>query len=478
MLSSRALLLSLGVAGLCLSSPDPCDALITGGTDNQPRLTEGSQPGVGAVFNVPGRVAWWEGPPFGGGQYHAECRGDADTFNDVLQDFAKIEAAKKVLVIHDGSGASFWLNMNREPAKVEAARVDWIFVAWRIASWEQMRNFPPSLRAVNPDPNQKEPVPQIDVYVGGQIDWDQVDVPEGIVIDDQRLSVHGFSATDGRVLKGVVSEVGTGKPLRATVEIQQRKPAVANSGRRSSQAEWVTVKTTTADATGGWSITNTPTGSSRIVAHSDGYVSRIVQYVSSTGEPEFSQHDSALAKQSHVSGRVIDKNGQPIAGAEVSIGDTSTDDEDRYIALEIGKVTTDEKGSFEIVGVPEGWARVFARKLGYCRRGLTPTEIVPCHAVHITLERSGTVEVEVEFAEGKRPKGYIVNIEPEGGSKVGSWGGSGNIDDKNIRTFENVPSGAYTITSRPNPGSTRETTSPKTIVVKPGETTYVLIQAK
>lgn len=478
MLSSRTLLLSLGVAGLFLSLPNPCDALIMGGTDNQPRLTEGSQPGVAAVFNVPGRVAWWEGPPFGGGQYHAECRGDADTFNDVLQDFAKIEAVKKVLVIHDGSGASFWLNMNREPAKVEAARIDWVFVAWRIDSWERMRNFPPSLRATNPDPNQKEPVPQIDVYLGGQIDWDQVDVPEGIVIDDQRLSVHGFSATDGRVLKGVVSEVGTGKPLLATVEIQQRKPAVANSGRRSSQAEWVTVKTTTADTKGSWAITNTPAGSSRIVARAEGYVSRIVQYVSSTGEPEFSQHDSALAKQSHVSGRVIDKNGQPIAGAEVSIGDTSTDDEDRYSTLDIAKVQTDASGRFEFAGVPQGWARVFARKTGYCRRGLSPTEIVPSDGVEIMLELSGTVEVEVEFPNGKRPKGYIVDIEPEGGSKVGSWGGSGNINEKNIRTFKNVPPDTYTITSRPNPGSTRETTSPKTVVVKPGETTYVLIQAK
>ena len=56
-------------------------ALITGGEGNTPLADPGWPRGAAAIFNVGARVAWWEGPPFGGGQWHAECRGDAQAFN-------------------------------------------------------------------------------------------------------------------------------------------------------------------------------------------------------------------------------------------------------------------------------------------------------------------------------------------------------------------------------------------------------------
>jgi hypothetical protein len=50
----------------------------------------------------------------------------------------------------------------------------------------------------------------------------------------------------------------------------------------------------------------------------------------------------------------------------------------------------------------------------------------------------------VDFTGKVRPGGYIVSMEPEGGSKIGSYGGSGNIDAEGRMTFKDVPPGKYT----------------------------------
>ena len=107
--------------------PATASALILGGTGNDPLGDPGWPVGAAAVFNVRSRVAYWEGPPFGGGQWHAECRGNTDAFNEALEKFARIEAKRKQLVVHDGVGRSFWLNLNDEEEQRRAARMDWKF---------------------------------------------------------------------------------------------------------------------------------------------------------------------------------------------------------------------------------------------------------------------------------------------------------------------------------------------------------------
>src|SRR5687768_11537941 len=95
-------------------------ALITGGEGNTPINDPGWPTGAEPIFDHSARIAYWEGPPFGGGQWHAKSRGDAKAFNEVLAAFAKLESKNKRLVVHDGVGASFWLNTNREKEKREA----------------------------------------------------------------------------------------------------------------------------------------------------------------------------------------------------------------------------------------------------------------------------------------------------------------------------------------------------------------------
>ena len=112
----------VGVIAFLVPNP-PVFALITGGEGNSPLHDPGWPNGAAAIFNNSARVAWWEGPPFGGGQWHAECRGDAKALSSVLADFTKLDAKNKRVVIHDGVGHSFWLNPNREPEKAAAAKI-------------------------------------------------------------------------------------------------------------------------------------------------------------------------------------------------------------------------------------------------------------------------------------------------------------------------------------------------------------------
>jgi hypothetical protein len=70
-----------------------------------------------------------------------------------------------------------------------------------------------------------------------------------------------------------------------------------------------------------------------------------------------------------------------------------------------------------------------------------------------------------------------VELEPEGGNVVGSWGGSGNIDKDNKISFNDAPPGRYYLKGRPNPGSEKETTTPIRIDLKSGATENVTIKA-
>ena len=93
----------------------------------------------------------WEGPPFGGGQWHPECRGDARTLSAVLADFARLDVKAKRIVLQDAVDHSFWLNPNNEPAKRKAARMDWSFTVWQPANWERLRKLPANLNPTGPE---------------------------------------------------------------------------------------------------------------------------------------------------------------------------------------------------------------------------------------------------------------------------------------------------------------------------------------
>jgi hypothetical protein len=162
----------------------------------------------------------------------------------------------------------------------------------------------------------------------------------------------------------------------------------------------------------------------------------------------------------------------------VRIGDVAAEGGGRYETPDGYSVKTDKDGRFRVAEVPIGKASVWVHKAGYVRPGLGPKITTPTNDIELTMTRSARVEVRVDFTGKKRPQGYIVRIAPEGGEKVGSWGGSGNIDAKDQITYQDVPPGRYVLTGRPNPGSDDQETAPVTVELKPGETTKVTLKAR
>src|SRR5688572_23474449 len=77
---------------LSLVAVAPALGLIMVGKGNDPVKDNNWPAGSLDVANLKTRVAWMEGPPFGGGQHTFLYRGDTAAFQAVLDAFAKIKA--------------------------------------------------------------------------------------------------------------------------------------------------------------------------------------------------------------------------------------------------------------------------------------------------------------------------------------------------------------------------------------------------
>ena len=206
---------------------------------NSPIADPGWPNGASVIFNDKARIAWWEGPPFGGGQWHSECRGDAKALSAVLAGFARLDVKTKRVIVRDGVGQSFWLNMNREPAKQESARMDWVFMTWQPKNWERLRKLPADLNPTEPGDAENGPPAQVDVFAGGNIRWADVTVPKGLEVVDQRLEAHGFAREDGIVLEGKVFDLATHRPVAARISLQRVEPQPKGGYRYPDAAETV-----------------------------------------------------------------------------------------------------------------------------------------------------------------------------------------------------------------------------------------------
>jgi len=458
------------VALLAAVAPLEAFALITGGEGNKPISDPGWPKGAAAIFNYKGRVAWWEGPPFGGGQWHAECRGDARALNVVLADFAKLDVKTKRVVVHDGSGHSFWLAPNNEPEKVAAARIDWEFMVWQPASWEHLRKLPAD---VNPtDPSDTSPPAQIDVFAAG-LRWADVTIPQGIEVVYQRLEAHGFTAADGIVIEGKVTDLATNQPIAATMRLERVEPQKKGGYLYPLAAEAKT------DAAGHWLLKRAPAGWMRVVVAAEGFVPRVAGYARFADEPRWQSFDCGLSRSASVSGRVTDDGGKPLGDVEVRLQDVvpASGASDRYESPVEYTAKTDAAGRFR-AQVPAGKATIWIHKPGYCRPGLGPAIATPNDDVALQMQRSASVRVTVDFTGKARPEEYVVSIEPESGNAVGTFGGSGNIDAANQMTFKEAPPGRYVLRGQPNPSTGDQRTEPVTVDLKGGQAAEVTLKAK
>ena len=153
-------------------------ALILSGTG--PVNLVGCPDGSATVANLQSSVGWWEGPPFGGGEWHIQFRGDAEAFAVALTNFAAIHAPALDLVIHDGPGQDQFLDGDK--------RADWTFTVWNPESWNQLyKNTNVTFSADSPNYHKPVPAPRLDIYVGGgAVDWAKVKIPAGLHVRDER----------------------------------------------------------------------------------------------------------------------------------------------------------------------------------------------------------------------------------------------------------------------------------------------------
>jgi Carboxypeptidase regulatory-like domain len=446
-------------------------AMITGGEGNAPLADPGWPKGAAALFNHKGRIAWWEGPPFGGGQWHAECRGDASAFNAVLAAFARLDVKTRRLVVHDGVGASFWLNLNHEPAKRAAARMDWVFIVWQPDRWEFLRKLPADLNPIDARGADQGPPAQIDVFTGGSLRWSDVTVPAGLKVIDERLETHGFTPADGIVLEGKVVNLATRQSLAARVRLERIEPSKGGY-------HYALVAETVADAQGRWVLKKTPAGWHRVVVEAPGFVSRIAGFIQSDDQPSWHVFDGELLPPAPVSGRVTDDAGQPLADVDVRFGNVASDAGGRYQSPHDYKFKTDADGRFHAGQVPAGRATIWVNRSGYCGPGLGLPITTPAGDVVLIMKKAARVHITVDFAGTARPAGYIVHVEPEGGEAVGKWSGSGNIDAKNQIAYQDVPPGRYVVKGQPNPSTPNQQTLPVTVDLDGGKTTEVTLHAR
>ena len=462
----KTILAFLVVLSTCVSTITGV-TLITGGLGNKPLRDPGWPAGVATLFNHTGRIAWWEGPPFGGGEWHSECRGDARSLNTLLAEFARLDIAVKRVVVHDGTGRSFWIAPNNEPEKVKEAKIDWRLTVWQSDNWERLKQLPADLNPTKT--SDTSPPAQIDVYTAS-IRWEDVTVPTGMEVLDNRLVAHGFTTNEGVVLEGKVNDVNTGQPIPAKIRLEL---VVPDQGYK-----YVPISTTISNDKGKWVLKNAPPGWFRVVAEAEGFVPRVIGYLKTTEEPCWQSFDSELAPAVAISGRVTDSTGRPLSDVEVQLGNVKAVLEGRYESPDGYTFQTDADGRFIAKSVPQGEVQIWVNKPGFVRPGLGPTVKTPATNVELQMMPSARVVVTVDFTGKQVPEGYLVELSPVGGNVIGSHGGTGNIDVKNQMVFENLPPGNYVLKGRPNPGSKTQETEPFTLELKGGMSAEATLKAR
>jgi hypothetical protein len=438
-------------------------ALREGGTGNAPIKNPYWPDGAAVIFNTPGRIAYWHGPS--PGEWHADCRGDAKAFNAVLADFARLDVKNKKLVVHNGIGQSEWINISNDPTKREAGKIDWVFLVWNTADWKQNQNRRRQFRGEDRNAADEGPPAQIDVYTGGNIKWEDVRVPEGLKVVDQRLEAHGFTLADGIVLEGKVVDLVTKKPLSAMVRLERVEPQPKGGPHR-----YTNVAGAVSGVGGHWVLKKVPAGWHRVVIDAPGYLPCVAGSEQFDGQPKWRAFDVGLAKAAPVAGRVTDDAGQPLADVEVHIRGS-------YYSPLNQPIKTDKDGRFRAEQIAPGEATIGVSKPGYVRPGLSLEITAPKDDVELKMVQAARLEVTVNFTGKPRPKVYIVKFEPEGGPKIGSYGGNAQIDGVQY-VFDGVPPGRYLVRGHPNPYSEKQVTDPIPVDLKGGLTTKVTVKAK
>jgi hypothetical protein len=325
---------------------------------------------------------------------------------------------------------------------------------------------------------QPLPPPQIDVYIGGApagegVDWSRVTIPPGVTVRDERASANGYPADAGSVLRGRVMDLATSKAVGGAKVVVMKYTG--------KDREYEEVASTVAGDDGKFELLRVPKGDFRVHAAADGYATRLLGYATFRGDTLKEYPSATLAAAKTLAGWVVLGDGKPVAGLSVRADSLISADGKGYVPLDSLKTVTDAKGGFTFGGLPAGSCQISVHGTGYTQQAVLERHTIPADDITIRMSGSGNIRGKVT-RNGDVPTdaSYIANLTPEGGNKVGSWGGSMQIKADGTFEFNDVPPGRYTVTARPNPGPVLKGKDPneKAITVESGKTVEVEIEFK
>ncbi len=452
-----------------LLSPKAGLSLITGEHGNRPIEDRGWPAGSVQVANLPSRLGYWEGPPFGGGEYHFLYRCEnTDEFNQALKTFAAIHADKLELVVRNGPEYSFWLKENEEELSKPENRVDWTFTVWVPQNWNSLYNNPESF-SFSDHPNFKKPVaaPRVDVYIGGgSIVWKDVTIPKNLVVIDKRPGSVSPKFAGKGLLHGIVFDIAAGKPIAG---------AQITLAKREDYRNFKEVMHSKTDEQGFCQIPKIPLGYYEVRIRAEGYVPR-KQANYSNQRPEYHQFKVGLARPSYVKGIVTDQAGNPIEGVNISAINIVGPDGFGYQCVGDRSVMTDKQGRFEIRSLPEGMMSIRCRKKSlHLKNSIFERYSIPSDEIRLTMTSTGTIRGKVVDKNGKAPLGKVhIHIRPPG-EQLGKWGGSRICEADGSFEFTGVPPGEYLLGTGFRLASEGDRTNAKLISVEAGKTYEVEI---
>lgn len=425
--------------------------ILVGGAD--PVEDHGWAVGSVELANLPTRVSWWAGPPFGTGsmyEFQYECE-NTDQFYEALKVFAKIRASKLELVIHTGPKPS------GSPEGSE--QTDWTFTVWNPENWDSLRNSHHNKTfELNRSP---VPAPRIDVYTHAKgIIWKDVKVPAKVIVTDTRPgSIDPRFAGAGLVDMQVV-DMSTGKG------ICESKITLTQVGNEKAEAIHAVT-----DPEGKCRIAKIPNGYYETVIEDDGYyIARRDSYDNRT--PTYEQFTLALSRPSKIAGIVTDVDGTPVKGVKMISREFIGIDGAPYPALDHLESVSDSNGRFEITGVPIGFCNLRCLdRQWHLTDSIFNWYPVPGDVVKIIVESTATIRGTITTTDGTAIEGTInLNIEPAEGEHIGRWGYGGYIPKDGKFEIKGIPPDEYSITFKPNPSPGKYQADERVMKIEGGRT--------
>jgi len=451
---------------LCLACPS-AQALIMVIPGNQRVENYGWPLGAEKVANLPSRLGAWEGPPFGGGEWHFLYRSkDTAEFNEALALFAAIRTPRLELVIHDALGP--------EPSHTPKSKVelgaDWTFTVWRPENWHRLYSNPESSYDCG-NPNFRKPVapPRIDVYLGGgAIVWLGVKVPEKVRVIDRRAEAAPAKLDGGGLIRGGVYDMATGQAVAG---------AEVTLLRSKDHREWEEARRVQADALGSFEIAKIPYGwFYEATIRAKGYASRKQTY--RLDENVWEESVIELARDASLQGIVTDTARKPLPGVQVSLVHVLGIDGRGYSCPDVRPTTTSAEGRFEFRSLPRGYAELWAEAASLWPAASTQGLYrIPSDRIKIVMTEAGSIRGNVVGKEAGPPeRAASVYLEAMGPWRFGTWGGFEECSPDARFEFKSVPPGEYILsTKRILPDQPLDPNA-KVIVVKAKETVEVTIE--